>query len=244
MGVTAADYDNDGFADLYLTNLGPDVLYRNNGDGTFTDVTEKAGIGVPGWSSSAAFGDFDGDGFLDLYVARYLDVGPDKLPEERGGGTCPYVGAPVLCGPRGLPGAPDPFFHNNGDGTFKEQTEASGAFDRERYFGLGVVAADVDGDRDLDLYVGNDATPNYLFVNRGDGRFDERGFASGARGERRRQRAGQHGRGRRRLRQRRPARPLRHPLRERLQHALPQPGRAPLRGRDRRARASATRLAS
>ena len=179
VGVSAADYDNDGFVDLYLTNLGPDVLYRNNGDGTFTDVTEKAGIRAPGWSSSAAFGDFDRDGHLDLYVAAYLDVGPDKLPEGRAGGTCSYVGVPVLCGPRGLPGARDLYFHNNGDGTFTEQSEASGAFDKEAYFGLGVVASDLDGDGDLDLYVGNDAMPNYLFVNRGDGRFDERGFPSG-----------------------------------------------------------------
>ena len=94
-------------------------------------------------------------------------MGPDKLPEGRAGGTCSYVGVPVLCGPRGLPGAQDLYFHNNGNGTFTEQSEASGAFDKERYFGLGVVAADVDGDGDLDIYVGNDATPNYLFVNRG-----------------------------------------------------------------------------
>ncbi len=179
VGLSAADYDNDGFVDLYFTNLGPDVLYHNNGDGTFTDVSEKAGIRAPGWSSSAAFGDFDGDGFLDLYVASYLDVGPDKLPEGRAGGTCSYVGVSVLCGPRGLPGAQDLYFHNNGNGTFTEQSEASGAFDKERYFGLGVVAADVDDDRDLDVYVANDATPNYLFVNRGDGHFDERGFPSG-----------------------------------------------------------------
>jgi len=179
VGVSAADYDNDGFVDLYLTNLGPDVLYRNNGDGTFTDVTDKAGIRAPGWSSSAAFGDFDRDGFLDLYVASYLDVGPEKLPEGRAGGTCSYVGVPVLCGPRGLPGARDLFFHNDGDGTFTERSEASGAFDKEAYFGLGVVAADLDADGDLDIYVANDATPNYLFVNRGDGRFDERGFPSG-----------------------------------------------------------------
>jgi enediyne biosynthesis protein E4 len=179
VGVAAADYDNDGWVDLYLTNLGPDVLYRNNGDGTFTDVTARAGIRAPGWSSSAAFGDFDGDGHLDLYVASYIDVGPDRLPEGRAGGTCAYVGVEVLCGPRGLPGARDLFFRNNGDGTFTERSEASGAFDEGRYFGLGVVAADLDGDGDLDIYVANDATPNYLFVNRGDGTFEERGFPSG-----------------------------------------------------------------
>ena len=179
MGVTAADFDNDGFTDLYLTNLGPDVLYRNNGDGTFTDVTARAGVSVPGWSASAAFFDADRDGLLDLYVTGYLAVGPDALPEERGGGSCHYVGVKVLCGPRGLPGAPDVFFRNRGDGRFEERSEASGAIDRERYFGLGVVAGDLDGDGDADVYVGNDATPNLLFVNRGDGRFDERGFASG-----------------------------------------------------------------
>ena len=106
-------------------------------------------------------------------------MGPDALPEERGGGSCHYLGVKVLCGPRGLPGAPDAFFRNRGFGRFEEQSEASGAIDRERYFGLGVVAGDLDGDGDADVYVGNDATPNLLFVNRGDGRFDERGFASG-----------------------------------------------------------------
>ncbi len=179
MGVATADYDNDGWTDIYLTYLGPDVLYRNNGDGSFTDVTKRTGLDAPGWSASAAFGDFDGDGFLDLYVASYLDVGPDRLPEGRAGGTCSYIGQPVLCGPRGLPGAIDRFFQSNGDGTFSERSAASGAADPERYFGLGVVATDLDDDGDLDLYVGNDATPNYLFVNLGEGRFEERGFAAG-----------------------------------------------------------------
>jgi hypothetical protein len=179
MGVAAADFDNDGFVDLYLTNLGPDVLYRNDGDGTFSDVTARSGVSVGGWSSSAAFFDADRDGLLDLYVARYLDVGPDALPQERGGGSCGYLGVSVLCGPRGLPGAPDAYYRNLGGGRFAEQSEASGLVDRERYFGLGVVASDLDGDGDQDLYVGNDATPSLLFVNRGDGRFDERGLPSG-----------------------------------------------------------------
>jgi hypothetical protein len=179
MGVAAADFDNDGFVDLLLTNLGPDVLYRNDGDGTFSDVTARSGVSVPGWSSSAAFFDADRDGLLDLYVARYLDVGPDALPQERGGGSCSYLGVSVLCGPRGLPGAPDAYFRNLGGGRFEERSEAAGLVDRERYFGLGVVASDLDGDGDPELYVGNDATPNLLFVNRGDGRFDERGLPSG-----------------------------------------------------------------
>jgi hypothetical protein len=179
MGVAAADYDNDGWTDLYFTNLGGDVLYHNNGDGTFTEVTAKAGIHTTGWSTSAAFGDFDRDGYLDFYVAGYLDVGPDKLPPTIGGGACTYLGRPVLCGPRGLPGAPDYFFHNNGDGTFTERSEQTGAVDRGRYYGLGVVAADVNNDGHLDIYVANDSTPNLLFINRGDGTFEERGTVSG-----------------------------------------------------------------
>ncbi len=179
MGVAAGDYDNDGFVDLYLTNLGSDVLYRNNGNGTFSDVTAKAGIEASGWSSSAAFGDFDRDGHLDVYVAGYLDVGPDKLPADVAGGACNYLGRSVFCGPRGLPGAGDHFFHNNGDGTFSERSLASGASDKDRYFGLGVVAGDVDNDGDLDIFVANDSTPGLLFVNRGDGTFDERGVTSG-----------------------------------------------------------------
>jgi hypothetical protein len=179
LGVAAGDYDNDGRVDLYLTYLGPDVLYRNNGDGTFSDVTAKAGIVAPGWSTSAAFGDFDRDGFLDIYVVGYLDVSPDSLPPDVRGGACSYIGRPVFCGPRGLPGASDHFFHNNGDGTFSERSEASGAFDEGRYFGLGVVAGDIDNDGDLDIHVANDSTPGLVFLNRGDGRFDERGISSG-----------------------------------------------------------------
>lgn len=179
MGAGIADYDNDGFADVYLTNLGRNVLYRNNGNGTFTDVTEKAGVGASGWSTSAAFGDSDGDGDLDLYVAEYLDVGPDKLPAHIVGGVCDYQGHSVMCGPRGLPGAADVFYRNNGDGSFADVSKASGAWDKDSFFGLGVVWADVDNDDDLDIYVANDATPNLLFVNKGRGVFEEMGFASG-----------------------------------------------------------------
>jgi len=179
MGATAADYDNDGWVDLYLTNLGPNILYHNNGDGTFTDVTAKAGVGDPRWSTSAAFGDYDADGFLDLFVPNYLDVGPDKLPEPLGTPRCTYLGRPVMCGPRGLEGAADSLYHNNGDGTFSEVSEKTGVVDRERFFGLGSVWADLDNDGDLDLYVANDATPNLLFVNQGNGTFVERGFLSG-----------------------------------------------------------------
>jgi enediyne biosynthesis protein E4 len=178
MGVGIADFDNDGYADIYLTNLGPNILYRNNGDGTFTDVTAKAGVGDPRWSTSAAFGDYDNDGFLDLYVPNYLDVGPDKLP-ARVAGVCEYQGQPVMCGPRGLPGAADSLYRNNGDGTFTEVSEKTGAVDKDKYFGLGVVWADVDNDGDLDIFVANDATPNLLFINDGNGSFEEQGFLSG-----------------------------------------------------------------
>jgi len=177
MGVSFADVDNDGWVDIYRTNLGRDRFYRNRGDGTFEDLTSRSGLEVPGWSTSAAFGDYDGDGDLDLYVARYLDYGPDKLPPKTP--DCTYLGVAVLCGPRGLSGADDFLFRNNGDLTFTDVTTASGARDTGRFFGLSVLWADLDNDHDLDICVGNDATPNYLFVNRGDGTFEEMGFLSG-----------------------------------------------------------------
>ncbi|HOM98725.1 MAG TPA: CRTAC1 family protein [Acidobacteriota bacterium] len=175
MGVSAADYDNDGFVDLYLTNLGPNFLYRNNGDGTFTEVTEAAGVGDPRWSTSAAFGDIDGDGDLDLYVPNYLTLNMDRLPPR----NCSHRGNIVLCGPSGLEGAGDVLYRNNGDGTFTDITEDSGATDPDRYYGLSVVMADLDNDGDLDIVVGNDATPNLVFVNRGNGTFEEMGFLTG-----------------------------------------------------------------
>jgi hypothetical protein len=177
MGIGAGDYNSDGNVDLYVTQLGPNVLYRNNGDGTFTDVTEKAGVGDPRWSTSAAFGDFDRDGDLDLYVANYIDAAIDKLPPKSD--HCTYLGIAVMCGPRGLQGSSDSFYRNNGDGTFTDISESSGALDRDRLYGLGVVWGDIDNDGDQDVYVGNDATPNLLFVNQGDGTFEELGFLSG-----------------------------------------------------------------
>ncbi len=176
MGVTFADYDNDGWTDIYLTYLGPNVLYHNNGDGTVTDVTEKAGVGDPGWSTSAAFADYDGDGDLDLYVAGYLTIDFEHLPEP----TCAHrSNAHVMCGPTGLPGAGDILYRNNGDGTFTDVTEQAGVVDKNRYFGLGVVWADLDNDNHPDLYVNDDATPNLLYHNRGDGTFEEMAFMSG-----------------------------------------------------------------
>jgi len=179
MGVTFADYDNDGWTDIYLTNLGPNVLYRNRGDGTFENVTARAGVAGNRWSSSSAFGDYDGDGYLDLYVCNYITVDFDHLPEPGSGGYCVYKGRPVMCGPRGLPGSPDVLYRNNGDGTFQDVTREAGVTDQDRLFGLSVVWSDIDNDSDLDLYVGNDDGPNLLYLNNGDGTFEELGFLTG-----------------------------------------------------------------
>ncbi len=171
MGVTFGDYDNDGWADVFLTYLDGTALYRNNGDGSFSDVTEKAGVCDRRWSSSASFGDYDRDGDLDLYVCKYIAIDLDRLPDPGSGINCNYLGTPVMCGPRGLTGQPDVLYRNNGDGTFTDVTESSGAVDRDKLFGLGVVWADLDNDGDLDIYVADDDGPNLLFVNQGNGTF-------------------------------------------------------------------------
>jgi hypothetical protein len=177
MGVTAADVDNDGHVDVYLTNLGPNVLYQNDGDGTFTDITAKTGLGDPRWSTSAPFGDYDGDGLLDLFVANFIDAGPENLPARSP--SCHYRGVPCMCGPLGLPGAADALYRQNPDGTFSDVTQAAGNLDAEKYFGLGAVWGDLDDDGDLDLFVANDSTPNALYENRGGGRFADMSLASG-----------------------------------------------------------------
>jgi hypothetical protein len=179
MGAAVGDYDNDGFADLYITCLGPNALYRNNGNGTFSNVTQAAGVGDSHWSTSAAFGDYDEDGDLDFYVCNYLHMDFDQLPEPGSKPFCFYLGQPVLCGPRGIAGAPDVLYRNNGDGTFTDVSQQIGARDRPPLPGLGAVWGDVDNDDDLDLYVANDAQPNLLFLNQGDGIFQEKGLSSG-----------------------------------------------------------------
>jgi len=175
MGVAAADYDNDGWVDLYITGFGGNNLYHNKGDGTFSDVTQRAGIGINSWSSSAAFGDYNLDGYLDLYVANYVTMDLDNLPEPK----CRYRGTLTICGPRDLKGASDVFYRNNGDGTFTDVSRASGAYDPDARYGLGVVWGDVNNDGYPDLYIANDFGPNFLFVNRGDGTFHEQGLISG-----------------------------------------------------------------
>jgi len=186
-GVAVGDYDNDGWPDLYVTNYGKNRLYHNNHDGTFTDVAEKAGVAVGGdqpvWSSGATFGDYDGDGKLDLYVTGYVKFDMNNPPIAGTAATqysfCQYRGKPVMCGPRGLPGEHNHLFHNNGDGTFTDVSKKAGVSNEKGYYGFGVVFADLNDDGKLDLAVANDSVPNYLFLNKGDGTFEDASYPSG-----------------------------------------------------------------
>ena len=172
MGVAVGDIDNDGRVDVYVTNYGLDTLYRNRGDGTFTDITEAAGIHVPGWSASAAFVDYDRDGFLDLYVTQYVDFDPSRR-------CFTPTGKPEFCGPKVFPPVPDVLLHNDGDGTFTDVSLAAGIADRAAA-GLGIVCQDFNDDGWIDLYVVNDAYPNFLWINETDGRFCEAAVSLGA----------------------------------------------------------------
>ena len=176
MGVAVADYDNDGLDDLYVTCFGPNRLYHNRGNGTFEDVTSKAGVGDPRFSTGAAWGDYDRDGDLDLFVTNYVDFKLDDLPQFGKGQLCQYRGIPVQCGPRGLPGSGDALYRNNGDGTFVDVSKAAKIDDPSGYYGLGVMWTDFDDDGWLDIFVANDATPNYAYRNNHDGTFTEMGF--------------------------------------------------------------------
>lgn len=179
MGGAVGDYNNDGWPDLYITCFGGNVLYRNNGDGTFTDVTTKAGVADGRWSTGAAFGDYDGDGFVDLMVANYVDFHLNDLPQFGSGATCKYAGIDVQCGPRGLKGAGDSLFHNNGDGTFTDVTKSAGVDDPGGYYGMSVIWADLNNLGRPDIYIANDSTPNFLYRNDGHGKFTELGLESG-----------------------------------------------------------------
>jgi enediyne biosynthesis protein E4 len=181
MGVAVADYDNDGNHDIYVTGFGGNVLYRGLGKCKFEDTTEKAGVRAGGFSTGAAWADYDRDGDVDLFVPRYVVIDIDKLPEfgsdEK---TCRFRGIPVQCGPWGLPGESDFLFRNRGDGTFEEVSRTARVDDATHYYGMQAVWADYDNDGWPDLYVANDAGPNYLYRNRRNGTFEDVGLLSGA----------------------------------------------------------------
>jgi len=182
-GCAVGDYDNDGWPDLFVSNFGKNRLYHNNRDGTFTDMGEKAGVALGTWSTGATFGDYDGDGRLDLFVAGYAQIDLSNPPvsgsKAVGYTFCQYRAVPVLCGPRGLKGEHDHLFHNNGDGTFTDVSKKLGVDDPNGYYGLGALFADVNGDGKPDLLVANDSTPNYLYMNKGDGTFEDVSYSSG-----------------------------------------------------------------
>jgi hypothetical protein len=172
-GVCVGDYDNDGWDDLFVSYYGKsNALFHNNGDGTFTDVTEKAGVGGKStrWSTGCAFVDYDRDGKLDLFVANYidLDLATAPVPES---GPCLYKSVMVACGPPGLNGGKNILYHNNGDGTFADVSDASGITKANGTYGLGVLVADFDNDGWPDIYVANDSTASALYKNQKNGKF-------------------------------------------------------------------------
>jgi len=182
-GVAVGDYDNDGWPDIYVSNFGRNRLYHNNHDGTFTDVAEKAGVTLGNWSTGPTFGDYDGDGRLDLFVPGYVhyDIQHPPIPGSSvvAFSTCEFRGLKVMCGPRGLKGERDHLFHNNGDGTFTDVSEKAGVADANAYYGLTAVFADLNNDGKVDLVVANDSTPNYLYINRGNGTLEDDSYVSG-----------------------------------------------------------------
>lgn len=176
MGACSADYDNDGWPDLYVTAVGPNKLYRNTGKGAFIDVTDTAGVSAGLWSTSCAFGDIDNDGDVDLYVTRYVDFSPTNNK------YCSlFESVRAYCHPNVYKGVPDILYRNNGDGTFADVTKEAGVDKASNGAGngLGVVFGDYDDDGWIDIYVANDSTPNFLFHNKGKGIFEEVGFWAG-----------------------------------------------------------------
>jgi hypothetical protein len=182
-GVAVADYDNDGWPDIFVCNWGKSRLYHNNHDGTFTDMAEKAGVTLTNWSAGATWGDYDGDGRLDLFVAGYVHFDRDNLPYAKskavGYSQCEFHGVPVMCGPMGIQGEPDHLFHNNGDGTFTDVSVKAGVADENRYYGLTPVFLNVNDDNKIDLVVANDSTLSYLYLNKGNGTFEDASYTSG-----------------------------------------------------------------
>jgi hypothetical protein len=186
--VTVGDFDNDGHPDMYVSNFGVSRLYRNNGNGTFTDVAEKLGTARKGWSTGATFGDYDLDGRLDLFVPGYVDIDLNNLPVSpskagtpggAGQNFCQFRGVPVMCGPRGLIGEGDTLYRQKSDGTFEDVSVKAGVHDPQKYYGFTAAFVHVNEDKLLDLLVVNDSTPKQLYLNKGDGTFEEVGYPSG-----------------------------------------------------------------
>lgn len=177
------DYDNDGNDDLFVTYYGQNALYHNHGNGTFTDVTERAGLTQPGpktrWNTGCTWVDYDRDGHLDLFVANYVDfdLKTAPLPEE---GPCTYKGIVVACGPPGLPGGRNILYHNEGNGTFTDVSQKSGMWNAVGTYGLSVAASDLDNDGWPDIYVANDSAPATLYLNQKDGTFKDVAIENGA----------------------------------------------------------------
>jgi len=181
-GVCVGDYDNDGFEDLYVTYYGKNVLYRNNGDGTFTDVSEKAGVAGSGkaWGTGCAFVDYDRDGHLDLMVANYVDFDLSTTPAPGERSTCLWKGAPVMCGPQGLPGGKNILYHNRGDGTFEDVSTKAHIDKADGHYAFSVSTLDYDDDGWPDIFVACDSTPSILYHNNRDGTFKDVAITAGA----------------------------------------------------------------
>jgi enediyne biosynthesis protein E4 len=181
-GVCVGDYDNDGFEDLFVTYFGKNVLYHNNGDGTFSDVSDAAHVGGTGkaWSTGCAFVDFDRDGKLDLFVASYVDFDLATAPGPGERASCLWKGVPVMCGPRGLPWGKNILYRNKGDGTFEDVTQKSKIGDTNGHYGFSVSTFDFDDDGWPDIYVACDSTPSILYRNNRDGTFTDVAVVAGA----------------------------------------------------------------
>ena len=179
-GCCVGDYDNDGWDDLFVSYFGKNILYHNNGDGTFTDVGQKAGVAGNGkrWNTGCAFVDYDRDGKLDLFVANYIDMDLATAPVPESG-PCLYKSVMVACGPPGLQGGKNILYHNNGDGTFTDVSEAAGILSANGTYGLGVLTADFDNDGWPDIYVADDSTASALYQNKKNGKFQDIAIEAG-----------------------------------------------------------------
>ena len=185
MGVAVGDMDNDGDVDVYISNDGPDALYVNNGDGTFTNITKDSGIDNLDWGISATFLDYNLDNYLDIFVANYVDFDTAAFCTDR-------VDRRDYCGPQGFPDYSDRLFQNNGDGTFTDVSVVS-KIGSKHSAGLGVVCSDFNNDHYPDIYVGNDREQNHLWMNQGDGTFEDQAIMLGVGYNRLRHSRSEHG---------------------------------------------------